>query len=166
MPLQTSGAISLNDIHIEAGGSSGTTCAINNADIRALIGKSSGAQMSFSEWYGASSAWTSTMGVGSWTFVKTQYYGYVRSFATSGTLTDNTIDTFGNRTIVDFYWNASNTVQLNIANGPNSGWSSISVGGMTFSRSAASYGNNLWSWASITNNPFGTSGNKTIQFNI
>ena len=56
MALQSSGAISLNDIHIEAGGSSGTQAGINDSDIRGLIGKSSGAQMSFSEWYGASSS--------------------------------------------------------------------------------------------------------------
>lgn len=54
MALQTSGAISLNDIHVEAGGTSGTQASINDADIRGLIGKSSGAQMSFNEWYGAS----------------------------------------------------------------------------------------------------------------
>ena len=54
MPLPSSGAISLNQIHIEAGGSSGTQASINDADIRALIGKGSGVQMSFSEWYGAS----------------------------------------------------------------------------------------------------------------
>ena len=55
MPLQSSGAISLNEIHIEAGGNTGTTATINDADIRGLIGKSSGATMSFNEWYGASS---------------------------------------------------------------------------------------------------------------
>jgi hypothetical protein len=54
MALQSSGAISLNDIHVEAGGSSGTSASINDSDIRGLIGKSSGATMSFSEWYGAS----------------------------------------------------------------------------------------------------------------
>lgn len=54
MALQTSGAISLNDIHVEAGGSSGTSASINDSDIRGLIGKASGATMSFSEWYGAS----------------------------------------------------------------------------------------------------------------
>lgn len=54
MALQTSGAISLNDIHVEAGGSSGTLAGLNDADIRDLIGKASGATMSFSEWYGAS----------------------------------------------------------------------------------------------------------------
>ena len=36
MALQTSGAISLNDIHVEAGGSSGTTCSMNDPDIRGL----------------------------------------------------------------------------------------------------------------------------------
>ena len=55
MPLQSSGAISLNDIHVEAGGSSGTACTINDSDIRGLIGKGSGVSMNFAEWYGASS---------------------------------------------------------------------------------------------------------------
>ena len=54
MALQTSGAISLNEIHVEAGGTSGTLCTINDSDIRGLIGKASGATMSFNEWYGAS----------------------------------------------------------------------------------------------------------------
>ena len=66
MPLQTSGAISLNDIHVEAGGTSGTTASINDADIRGLIGKASGATMSFNEWYGASSAAFPGSGEDSW----------------------------------------------------------------------------------------------------
>ena len=53
MPLQTSGPISLNDIHIEVGGSSGTSVSLNDADVRGLINKASGATMSFNEWYGA-----------------------------------------------------------------------------------------------------------------
>lgn len=54
MALQTSGQISLNDIHVEAGGSSGSSCSINDSDIRGLIGKSSGSAMDFADWYGAS----------------------------------------------------------------------------------------------------------------
>jgi len=65
MPLQTSGAISLNDIHVEAGGTSGTTATINDSDIRALISKGSGATMSFNEWYGASASTSYTLGQGS-----------------------------------------------------------------------------------------------------
>ena len=55
MALQSSGAISLDDMHDEAGGTSGSTATINDADIRALIGKSDGATAAFNEWYGASS---------------------------------------------------------------------------------------------------------------
>lgn len=54
MGLQSSGAISLNDIHVEAGGTTGTQASLNDSDIRGLISKASGATMSFSEWYGAS----------------------------------------------------------------------------------------------------------------
>ena len=53
MVLPSSGPLSLNEIHVEAGGSTGTTAGLNDADIRDLIGKSSGATMSFNEWYGA-----------------------------------------------------------------------------------------------------------------
>lgn len=54
MPVPSSGAISLNDFHVEAGGTSGTQCSINDSDIRGLISKSSATTMSFNEWYGAS----------------------------------------------------------------------------------------------------------------
>ena len=54
MALQSSGAISLNDIHVEVNGTSGTTCSINDSDIRGLIDKADGATSSFSEFYGAS----------------------------------------------------------------------------------------------------------------
>lgn len=62
MALQSSGAISLNDMHVEVGGSSGSQVTINDADIRDLIGKSSGAQSSFSEFYGASAETDLTSG--------------------------------------------------------------------------------------------------------
>tara|TARA_R100000278_G_scaffold64922_1_gene52097 strand:- start:170 stop:454 length:285 start_codon:yes stop_codon:yes gene_type:complete len=62
MPLQSSGSISLNEIHIEAGGTSATQASLNDSDIRGLIGKSSGAQMSFSEWYGATAEVVLTSG--------------------------------------------------------------------------------------------------------
>tara|TARA_B100000035_G_C20987526_1_gene548527 strand:+ start:660 stop:1205 length:546 start_codon:yes stop_codon:yes gene_type:complete len=56
MPVPSSGAISLNQFHVEAGGTSGTQCSLNDSDIRGLIGKASGATMAFNEWYGASSS--------------------------------------------------------------------------------------------------------------
>lgn len=86
MALQTSGAISLNDIHVEAGGTSGTTVSLNDEDIRGLISKTSGASMSFSEWYGAAGIvlpppnWTYTIGVNN--SVNRGYYYSALSTAT------------------------------------------------------------------------------------
>ena len=54
MALQSSGAISLNDIHVEAGGTTGTPVNLNDSDVRDLINASAGSTMDFSDWYGAS----------------------------------------------------------------------------------------------------------------
>lgn len=64
MALPTTGPISLNQMHVEVGGTSGTTVSINDADIRGLISKASGALMSFSEWYGASAVTSLASGTG------------------------------------------------------------------------------------------------------
>lgn len=53
MAVVSSGQVSLNDLHVEAGGTSGTECSFNDSDIRGLIAKGSGAQMAMNEWYGA-----------------------------------------------------------------------------------------------------------------
>ena len=54
MPLPTSGSLSLNQIHVEAGGTSGTTCSLNDADIRQLINKTANASNGIVEYRGAS----------------------------------------------------------------------------------------------------------------
>ena len=66
MALQTSGPISLNDIHVEAGGSSGTTCSMNDTDIRGLtpasgrtINATQGTNTDFADYYGACLLYTS-----------------------------------------------------------------------------------------------------------
>ena len=57
MALPASGnSLSLNQMHIEVGGTSGTTCSLNDSDIRGLISKSAGATMAFNEWFGASAS--------------------------------------------------------------------------------------------------------------
>ena len=56
MALQASGQISLDDLHVEAGGTSGTECSMNDADIRNIISKGDGSQNGLSEYYGQSSA--------------------------------------------------------------------------------------------------------------
>ena len=58
MALQTSGPISLNDMHVEVGGSSGTLCSVNDPDIRDLISRGANTQQSFQEYYGKSAETT------------------------------------------------------------------------------------------------------------
>ena len=60
MTLPTSGSLSLNQIHIEAGGSSGTTCSFQDTDIRGLtaaagktINSTLGTEIDIGDFYGA-----------------------------------------------------------------------------------------------------------------
>jgi len=55
MTLQTTGQITLDDIHVEAGGTTGTEAKINDSDIRGIANSipSSHSPMPFSFWYGA-----------------------------------------------------------------------------------------------------------------
>ena len=62
MALATSGALTLDAIHVEAGGSTGTTCSLNDTDIRGLtaasgrtINSTQGTNIDFADFYGASS---------------------------------------------------------------------------------------------------------------
>ena len=55
MALQNSGQISLNDIHVEVGGNSGTQVSFNDADVRDLISASSESEIEMADFYGASS---------------------------------------------------------------------------------------------------------------
>lgn len=108
MTLPSSGAISLNDIHVEAGGTTGTVVSINDADIRALISAGSGSEMSFTDWYGASSA------------VVDIQNGALADSRLSGTSscsitfhTDGTISTTGNSTTYsDTNWYSPTTTNI------------------------------------------------------
>ena len=101
MALQTSGAISLNQIHTEAGGTSGTQASLNDSDIRGLVGKASGAQMSFSEWYGASASWTLVQGTAG-----TSIKGYSAGFGTASAISGSSLspNTLNSVTIKALYY--------------------------------------------------------------
>jgi len=98
MALPSSGAISLNQMHVEVGGSSGSTASLNDSDIRGLISKSSGATMAFNEWYGAS-AEVDTVVINSAFYqdndkYNSYYYGAnVVGTPTHGSFVDNTLQT-------------------------------------------------------------------------
>ena len=54
MALQSSGAISLDDIHVELGATSCTQVSLNDTDVRDLISSTAGTEVSLSDFYGAS----------------------------------------------------------------------------------------------------------------
>ena len=97
MALQSSGPISLDDIHVEVGGTTGTTVSINDTDVRNLISSTPGTQVSFNDYYGAtSSIWSVQVLTATST-----YRGILNTsspsslpitYQLSGTITDDTFD--------------------------------------------------------------------------
>lgn len=75
MALQASGAISLNDIHIELGATSGTTVSLNDTDVRGLVNIASG-EIALDDFYNASAfTATHTLTQGSHTYQGNVYNG-------------------------------------------------------------------------------------------
>lgn len=159
MALQTSGAISLNDMNVEANNPyhSGSNTSINDADIRGLIGKASGATMSFNEWYGASNSLeTQTVNVGyqaggtyTPSFYGTGFSGIAimnNSLRDTGTCTDGTLAVRSNKYIVNLRYQGSGStgqVFLQIMNDgqniTNAGFTTMNIAGTNYSRSSATF---------------------------
>ena len=166
MAIPGSGAISLNQFHVEAGGSSGTQASINDSDIRGLIGKSSGATMSFNEWYGASSTvWSTTMTTGQTSNKSGTTTGFDRG--NIGSLSDDTVDFSSGRPCLDLnHQSTGNKVVFRIDSGAtNSGFTTMTVGSTAYQRTSATFSSNpasqgIWEWSS--GNPF--SGTVNIVF--
>lgn len=102
MALPASGnSLSLNQMHIEVGGSSGTTCSLNDADIRGLISKSSGVAMAFNEWFGASASvadYSTTLTAGHTSVTTTIGYSSSTSAARGFLTTSASLPMFGTTT--------------------------------------------------------------------
>lgn len=195
MALQTSGAISLNDIHVEAGGTSGTQCSLNDSDIRGLIGKASGATSAFSGFYGASgSIFSATVTVGRVGGASNPYpsWGYSNSNTShlyqgngAGSITSTNLSAIqSGMTLAHVahlpYFNIGTRLIFDDNTTPvNSGWTTLQIGTKTLSRSSASFlsGTNTnsgsqgryaqWSFNDLaTGNPFGTTAGVTKAVSI
>lgn len=115
MALPTSGALTLDAIHVEAGGTTGTTCSLNDSDIRGLtaasgrtINSTLGTNIDFADFYGASSVPAS----------------YTRSSITPASYIPS--PSFGTRLYL-FYENTNYSAQYNIYANGNSGTSGQNV---------------------------------------
>jgi hypothetical protein len=159
--IPTSGAISLNQMHTEVGGASGSIVSINDADIRGLIGKGSGVTMSFNEWYGASSSLDTqsitVAGFSPYTYYTGTYFGAGRSGTNTaswafGSMSDGTADWASNRKYQQFYAQTPVPASQGAGrpkfwlavvgqNNNNSGWNTVTVNGQTFSRTSMTFNN-------------------------
>lgn len=171
MALQSSGAISLNDIHVEAGGTSGTQASINDADLRALIGKSSGAQMSFNEWYGASASLEQvTVTAGSATIFFNTWTGFQNFLSPNiGSVSDSTFSPKSASYAGLYHIAGSNTLNFRLHGTlSNADWTSMVVGSAIYTRTSATFsqtgGDTLWYWSSVSSSPFTSGSNTTVTW--
>lgn len=171
--IPTSGMISINQMHTEAGGTSGTACTLNDADIRGLINKSSGAAMNFGEWYGASAevdSQTVTVGNLSIPFYGSIFNNHGFTSGSMGAISDGTCNFKSGAAIADLSYNDVNgslakdvTFMLNGTHA-NSGFTTMSVAGTNYARTSATFSTvsntTSWTWTTTTN-PFGTTAGAT-----
>jgi hypothetical protein len=108
---------------------------------------------------------TQTVTVGSNIFKDIESYGYSSGFY--GSISDGTFGLISEATITNLSWNnIMNALNFTLAgNIANSGWSSVTINGITYNRSSASYNynseNNTTSWSIPGANPFGTTNGAT-----
>ena len=169
MTLQTSGAISLNDIHIELGASSGTTVSLNDTDVRSLVSISSGA-IALDDFYGASNT-------PSWTVTEGQFGGSV--FGHNASVGSISPTTYNGATITAaFYFTAtfktSTTHSFSVTmtgNRAKSFFSLLSGDGVALTSASASHSysssttQTTWVW-SLNSAPSGWdgTGTRTVSF--
>jgi hypothetical protein len=188
MALQTPGLIRLGDIHVEAEGSiyAGTSISsLNDANIRGLtpaagktINATLGTMISFSDFYGASSIVildTQTVTVG--TIPANQYVGAQYGWTDftgpdTGSVSDGTSNIYSGatvRTLLYFDLNANTKYfsYVNAGNSGNTGWTTLTVNGSSYQRSAATYtysssqNTSRWEWSTNSTNPMGTTNGAT-----
>lgn len=145
-----------------------STISLNDSNVRTLAQKTSGT-ISLSDLRGKSHGWTATVTSGFTSAGKggnIYRYGYGSISPTQGSITDTTLDPKSNATIQYLRWVSANRVELRISGyHTNSGFTTMTIGSTSFSRSSASFSASsytMWTW-NTSSNPFGTSGTqKTV----
>lgn len=162
MPLPTTN-ISLNAIHVEVGGTSGTQVSLNDADVRSIgspdatyagadgINTTSGTTISIGEFRNATDTWSATLTVAALTTAGPKgstftRYGYISG--SGGSLSDTTVDTLSNQSISTLTSSPNSTGGLRIIALPATGWTSIrlydSNRDNTIARTSMTYSSGLW----------------------
>lgn len=163
MTLQSSGAISLNDVHLELGATSGTTLTMNDTDVRALAGVASGSYGMYSFYGKSATSQTRITSVGrAYDSYGPMKYGWAASgksnyfhaenstiaqsfgsiSATTGLITSGTLHCIQ----VANYYNGDYHLEIASSRSSNGGWTSVSIYSSantatkyTFTRSSADH---------------------------
>ena len=174
MAIPSSGAISLSTIQTEFGGSNpislneyyagGTYVPAGTSGTYGAV-PSSGT-ISIQNFYGTSISETQTVTVGTFSFKGATSYGFTAGGW--GSITDGTFGFISNAPIEILNWGNSNTLIFQITGiYANSGWTKVTISGVDFLRSAASFTTNAspnyssWSWSGASN-VFGTTVGATV----
>lgn len=169
MATPSSGTISLDQINVEAGGSSGSTISINDVQIRFLDSKSANATSSFDDFYGIEAGGgimsvggtvTNTSSTSNYTttFTTTANRGFLESTTSGyGSITNNTISNFLGGYEINVFRNFSRTqtgqnptgprLELQVTYGAgntappntNASFTKLLINETSFDRSAATY---------------------------
>ena len=153
MGTPASGTITLNEVHVEAGGSSGSQCSFNDSDIRSICASSVGSQFSMSDMYdkAADFGTSGTVGAKVQTFSPTyvSFQDYYRGYASDlsmGTMASTSDpDYMGGGTISRINAESSNVITNNksfrissdassISNDDSSVFNSVVINTTTFDR--------------------------------
>lgn len=90
MGTPASGTISLNQVHVEAGGSSGTQASFNDSDIRLISGSNQNTQFSMSDMYARAADFSFSGSTGAYSQTTTSGYititSFLRGFTPSATI--------------------------------------------------------------------------------
>lgn len=168
MTLATSGPISMGgstpnrSLNLELGQGNAAQISLNDANVRALAGVPSGAIILPTDFYGkpAVVTETQTVTVGNFSFKGFDNYGF--SAGGWGSITDGTFGFISNAPIEILSWSNTNILSFQITGiYANSGWTKVTIAGVDFLRTAATFSTNaspsysLWTWSGATN-VFGT----------
>ena len=179
MATPASGTISLNEMHVEAGGGSGTECSINDSDIRLIANKSSGAQTAWGDYYSRAKDFTISMTTGGTNVTTTgdysttvqRYRGYMNS-SPSGASNIGSVspssdtDYFSNNGFNDLVVHGqqgttTTYIRVRVSAGSvannDTAFKSVVIGSSTYNRTDATYetsgGRTQWYWSSTTAPP-------------
>jgi len=167
MALPTSGPLTLADIQTEFGGSNPISLNeyyAGGAYVPAATSGTYGAVPSSGEigirnFYGTQASLdTQTVTVGTYVVKGITYWGYAASPA-FGSIVDGTFNPLSGATIIGLYYLTSSGAVSFALSGvySNSGWTTLDIGGTSFTRASASFSNStntIWTWTA--SNPFGT----------